>query len=176
MKRPLNGSQLIAFLTMILVLIEYPVSSYWLGINWQKHKPRPSSDHEFRLARPRMRCELHSLATSGHMVGMLEEWLDKTSQDDPSGASSPSLKFVAGSLSGDAFRTEIVTTTRLLSASSAMLSQNGALILSAVLEGTVRLWDVQSGRLIRVFKGHTNVVWSTEFSRDKHNILSASSD
>ena len=55
-------------------------------------------------------------------------------------------------------------------------SSDGARLLSAGDEGTLKLWDVASGRLIRTFVGHANYVYSVVFSSDGSRIVSASKD
>src|SRR5690242_20914714 len=41
---------------------------------------------------------------------------------------------------------------------------------------SVRLWEVEAGRLIREFAGHTERVWALAWSRDGHRILSGGWD
>jgi small GTP-binding protein len=41
---------------------------------------------------------------------------------------------------------------------------------------TVRLWDVETGRCLRVFEGHTKPVWSLEWSADQRSVLSCGAD
>ncbi|ETN98012.1 WD-40 repeat protein [Reticulomyxa filosa] len=37
-------------------------------------------------------------------------------------------------------------------------------ILSGSVDKSVRLWDIRSGQQIQMFNGHTNRVWSVEYS------------
>jgi len=41
---------------------------------------------------------------------------------------------------------------------------------------TVRLWDVQTGRCLRVFRGHTERVWTVALSADERHALSGGED
>jgi WD40 repeat protein/uncharacterized caspase-like protein len=61
------------------------------------------------------------------------------------------------------------------SASSLVLSTDGRMLLAGGTDG-VRLWDVHSGRLIRVFTGHASTVTSVVFTADGTQFLSASKD
>lgn len=60
--------------------------------------------------------------------------------------------------------------------SSVSFSPNGAHIASASWDGTVRIWDAQTGEEIRVFNGHSNWVNSVSFRFDGKRIVSASDD
>ena len=46
----------------------------------------------------------------------------------------------------------------------------------ATYDGTVRLWDVETGRCLRVLEGHTDYVWSVAWSVDGRRALSGSND
>src|SRR5262249_59656701 len=48
--------------------------------------------------------------------------------------------------------------------------------LSGGLSNTVRLWDVETGRCLRVLEGHTDQVWSVALSADHRRALSGSND
>jgi WD40 repeat protein len=48
--------------------------------------------------------------------------------------------------------------------------------LNVVTPGTIRLWDLEDGRMIRSFSGHTNVVSSIAFSPDGKTLVSSSFD
>jgi WD40 repeat protein len=41
---------------------------------------------------------------------------------------------------------------------------------------TARLWDAETGKEIRVFKGHEGGVWSVAFSPDGARVLTGSSE
>ncbi len=56
-------------------------------------------------------------------------------------------------------------------------SPDGKLVLSAENTKTVRLWDVKTGRCLRVFKGHTDSpVWSVVWSANQRRALSSAKD
>ena len=48
--------------------------------------------------------------------------------------------------------------------------------LTAGEDKTVRLWNADTGRCIRTFKGHTESVWSVLLSFDEHSVVSGSWD
>ena len=53
---------------------------------------------------------------------------------------------------------------------------NGERLLSANRDGLIRLYDVESGELIRIFEGHAGLVWDAQFNPDETLIVSASFD
>ncbi|MDA0751096.1 MAG: protein kinase [Verrucomicrobia bacterium] len=55
-------------------------------------------------------------------------------------------------------------------------SNNGEQILSASHDHSARLWNAQSGDVVRVFEGHEGVVGKAMFSPDEHQILTVSFD
>jgi len=55
-------------------------------------------------------------------------------------------------------------------------SPDGKRALTGAADKTVRLWDVKTGRCLRVFEGHTNEVWSVAWSADQRRALSGSQD
>jgi hypothetical protein len=59
---------------------------------------------------------------------------------------------------------------------SAAFSPDGATIVSASYDTTVRLWDAATGKLLRTLAGHENLVYSAAFSPDGATIVSASYD
>ncbi len=58
----------------------------------------------------------------------------------------------------------------------AIFSADGRYILTGSRDNAVRLWDAQTGQLVRQFVGHTNIVQRVTFSPDGSYILSASQD
>jgi WD40 repeat protein len=61
-------------------------------------------------------------------------------------------------------------------ACSAVYSPNGRRIVSASLNGTVKVWDAETGAELRSFSGHTDRVHSVIYSPDGKCIVSASQD
>jgi len=55
-------------------------------------------------------------------------------------------------------------------------SPNGLILASGSRDGTVRLWDVASGRELWSLKGHSNLVTSLSFSPDGRTVASGSLD
>jgi WD40 repeat protein len=55
-------------------------------------------------------------------------------------------------------------------------SPDGKCTLSVNKDTTMRLWDVESGRCLRVFEGHTSDVMSVAWSADQRRALSGSYD
>jgi WD40 repeat protein len=60
------------------------------------------------------------------------------------------------------------------SANSLTFSLDGALLVSGSNDKTVKLWDIQTGGVIKTFHGHTDVVWSVSISPDCTTIASGS--
>ena len=60
--------------------------------------------------------------------------------------------------------------------SSVAFSPDGKHILSGSYDGTIKLWDINTGREIRTFSSHTDAVASVAFSPDGRQILSGSFD
>merc|ERR1712195_15651 len=56
------------------------------------------------------------------------------------------------------------------------ISSDGLFALSGSWDGTLRLWDICTGRTTRRFVGHTKDVLSVAFSMDNRQIVSASRD
>jgi small GTP-binding protein len=55
-------------------------------------------------------------------------------------------------------------------------SPDGSRAITAGRDNPMRLWDTKTGRLVSLFKGHTNAVWSVAWSPDQCQVLSGSSD
>ena len=59
---------------------------------------------------------------------------------------------------------------------SVVFSADGAHVLSASDDSSIKLWDAATGALIRTFEGHSGSVRSIVFSPDGTRVLSGSSD
>ncbi|MFI5397177.1 MAG: TIR domain-containing protein [Candidatus Binatia bacterium] len=55
-------------------------------------------------------------------------------------------------------------------------SPDGKRVLTGADDKTVRLWDLETGRCLRVLKGHTEPVWSIAWDTDQRRVLSAARD
>jgi WD40 repeat protein len=58
--------------------------------------------------------------------------------------------------------------------SGVAFSPDGQYVLSGSADGTLRLWDVETGEEVRIFTGHDDVIWSVAFSPDGQYVLSGS--
>ena len=56
------------------------------------------------------------------------------------------------------------------------VSADGKRVLTSSADKTLRLWDADNGKCLRVFEGHTRAVWSVAFFPDGKRIASASAD
>jgi WD40 repeat protein len=56
------------------------------------------------------------------------------------------------------------------------LSPDGRRALSGGFDRTMRLWDVETGKQLGLFRGHTDLVYDVAFSPDGQKALSSSFD
>ena len=59
---------------------------------------------------------------------------------------------------------------------TARFSPNNQYVVTSSTDGTAKLWDAGSGRLLKSFIGHSAAVVSAEFSPDGKKIVTASAD
>ncbi|MFA6972939.1 MAG: TIR domain-containing protein [Gallionella sp.] len=57
-----------------------------------------------------------------------------------------------------------------------VFSLDGKRAITGDIEKTVRVWDVETGRCMRVLKGHTDHVWTIAWSADQCRALSGGTD
>ena len=53
---------------------------------------------------------------------------------------------------------------------------NGQQVVTALGDGTARLWDATTGKLLGEPMRHKSLVWSAQFSPDGQPVVTASSD
>ena len=87
-------------------------------------------------------------------------------------------KAIFGIVVGTPYFTHMgVSTKSTLHAHSVSYSPNGKLIVSGYVDGSVRIWDINTGKLVmNPLKGHTGRVDSVSFSPNGEKIVSASVD
>merc|ERR1719335_1446823 len=58
----------------------------------------------------------------------------------------------------------------------AVLSNGNHFIVSALYDGTLKIWDVETGSLLQTLQGHQREVWSCCLSSDSRFVVSTSRD
>ena len=103
--------------------------------------------------------------------------------DTPQALSCWKDLIAVGLCSGDIFILDAVTGvyTSILSCynnevNSLAFSFDGKFLVSGSDKNTVNLWNIQTGRIIKTFNGHTQLVWSVSISLDCTVIASGSQD
>ena len=59
---------------------------------------------------------------------------------------------------------------------SAVFSPDALRVLTASVDGTARLWEADSGKLLTTFHGQIDAIWSAVFSPDGRRVLTTSTD
>ncbi len=77
---------------------------------------------------------------------------------------------------GEAEPGSITLRDRRLGVVAGDFSADGRRVATAGADGTARVWDVSSGKLERVMRGHTEALASVEFSPDGARLLTGSAD
>ena len=68
------------------------------------------------------------------------------------------------------------TRLQVLLLHSLALSPDGKSLATGDQDGTIKLWDVQTGRERAAIKGHRGTIWSVAFSPDGKTLASGSHD
>ncbi|MFX0201897.1 MAG: WD40 repeat domain-containing protein [Candidatus Hodarchaeota archaeon] len=55
-------------------------------------------------------------------------------------------------------------------------STDGRFVLTGSVDNTARLWEVATGKEVRRFEGHQEMIYSVAFSRNGHFVLTGSAD
>src|SRR5712691_7373658 len=55
-------------------------------------------------------------------------------------------------------------------------SPDGKRLASGCIDQTIQLWDTQTGELLRILEGHSNIIWSVMWSPDGRMLASGSED
>lgn len=131
------------------------------------------------------------LAASGDANGMLRVWDAHTGLNRRVARQGSAVADVTFSPAGDELATASSTGALIWSASSlralhrlrvrggvvhVAFSPNGGLVATADGDGTARLWFARTGRLYRVFRGHTAALTDLAFSSDGVLLATSSHD
>jgi len=56
------------------------------------------------------------------------------------------------------------------------MSRDGKVLVSGSSDETVQLWQLSTGKIIDILKGHNSAVYSVAISPDRKTVVSGSSD
>ncbi|NJR66468.1 MAG: protein kinase [Leptolyngbyaceae cyanobacterium CRU_2_3] len=76
----------------------------------------------------------------------------------------------------DGFTRRLQSTTHHGTVWSVGFSADGRYVVSGGDDRVVKLWDIQTGKCLRIFQGHKGPVLAVQFTPDRQHILSASAD
>jgi len=105
---------------------------------------------------------------NGKQIG--EDWRDGKSKMESKALSQNGKKVVSGKQTGEEWQDENNGVV------SIALSPDGKKVVSGSDDGAVRLWDINTCKVIAKWTGHTNIVVSVCWSRDGLRVLSGSND
>ena len=91
-------------------------------------------------------------------------------------ASMNQARFSQAQLQGVNFGKQLFLKGRINYGSIVNFSRDAARVVSGSDNNTVKVWDMISGKQLRVFKGHTRMVTSVNFSADGTRVASGSKD
>lgn len=97
-------------------------------------------------------------------------------QEKPRGVSLWDLPDLRRSDARVESRERLVLGERLDRPLSLSVSPDGQLVAAGYRDGRIRLWDTQSGRMVRLFEGHQREIQTLAFSPDGETLASGSRD
>ena len=71
---------------------------------------------------------------------------------------------------------EEIAVVKGLSAARVALSRDSRQVVAPSSDDTARIWDAESGKETAILRGHTDTIWSAEFSGDGKRVVTTSSD
>lgn len=151
---------------LIILLLAVVVFAYF---RWQETAGREKYSRAISLA---LQARLEAKSDGTHALRLAEKAYN-TSPDHVPSLVWQALNAAASASATHPFYSLILQHERAVN--SAIFSPGGNSILTASLDNTAKLWDIE-GNLRTVFKGHTNNVNSASYSRDGTKVLTASRD
>lgn len=143
-----------------------------------------AQQREEEARRERIRAEQHATMTEG--LALAAEANNQLVQGDPNQALALALAATEKNIAipyADVLVSDAAYTAarrqfagHMDSVQQAIWGPDGHTMLSASSDGTLRLWDTDSGDELRRFEGHTSGVYDIAFSPDGRFVLSAAKD